>query len=65
MDTNTILIAVVVAVGIATVVFEVLYLGAILRGISVKMGADDAAIFLQDKRVEEVLRLMREELMRR
>jgi hypothetical protein len=52
------LIAVLVAIFavLATTFFEVL----ILREMRSKMGADDAALYLQGRRIEEMLRLMRD-----
>jgi len=40
-------------------------LGVMLHRMRDKMEADDAAIYLQGRRIEEVLREMRGELMRR
>ena len=56
------LIAVLVAIAavLITALIEVLYLGGILREMRTKMGADDAALYLQGRRIEEVLRLMRD-----
>lgn len=49
-----ILIAIVAV--LATGIFEFL----VLREIRSKMGADDAALYLQGKRIEEILRQMRD-----
>lgn len=39
-------------------------LGFMLRGMREKMDADDAALYLQGKRIEDVLQEMRQELRR-
>ena len=38
------------------------YLGAMLRSMNTKMGADDAALYLQGHRIEHILKEMRGEL---
>jgi hypothetical protein len=58
-----ILIASTVQLAIAVAGFVIL--GTMLRRMDGKMDADDAALFLQGRRVEEVIREMRETLRNR
>ena len=46
---------------LATSLIEVLFLGTLLYRMYTKMGADDAALYLQDCKIEEILRAMRDE----
>jgi hypothetical protein len=46
-------------------VSALVFMGMTLRGLWSKTEADDAALYLQAKRVEEVVREMRAELLRR
>jgi hypothetical protein len=55
MSIELIAIAVLIVV---TSLIEVVYLGAILREIHSRMSADDAALYLQGRKVEELLRAM-------
>ncbi len=56
------LIAVLVAIVaiIATCIFEV----RVLHQISTKMDTDDAALYLQGRKIQEILREMRQDLLR-
>ena len=45
---------------LATSLIEVTFLGAMLYRMYTTMGADDAALYLQGRKVEEILRQMRE-----
>ena len=57
----------VIAAVIITSLLEVaglIYIARLERSTRVKMDADDAALYLQGRRVEEVLREMRKELLR-
>ena len=58
-----ILIASTVQLAVAVAGFVIL--GTMLRRMGEKMDADDAALFLQGRRVEEVIREMRETLRNR
>ncbi len=49
---------------LVTSLIEVTFLGSILYRMRDKMDADDAALYLQGRRVEETLKAMREELTR-
>jgi hypothetical protein len=44
-----------------TSLIEVAFLGSILYRMSTKMDADDAALYLQGRRIEEILNEMRQE----
>lgn len=44
---------------LVTSLIEVIWLSAILYRMYTKMSADDAALYLQDKRIEEILAEMR------
>lgn len=49
---------------LATSLIEVTFLGTILYRMRDKMDADDAVLYLQGRRIEEVLKEMRGELTR-
>jgi len=49
---------------LVTSLIEVTYLSSILYRMYTKMSADDAALYLQGRRIEEVLKEMRGELTR-
>ena len=46
---------------LATSLIEVTFLGSILYRMYTKMNADDAALYLQGRRIEEILKEMRQE----
>jgi len=46
---------------LVTSLIEVTFLGSILYRMYAKMNADDAAVFLQGRPIEEILKEMREE----
>ncbi len=46
---------------LVTSLIEVTFLGSILYRMYTKMNADDAAIYLQGRRIEEILNEMRQE----
>jgi hypothetical protein len=56
---------VAIAAVLLTSLVEAVFLGAVLNRMRDKIDADDAALYLQGKRIEEVLREMRAELLRR
>lgn len=56
---------VAIAAVLLTSLVEAVFLGAVLSRMRDKIDADDAALYLQGKRIEEVLREMRAELLRR
>jgi hypothetical protein len=56
---------VAIAAVLLTSLVEAVFLGAVLYRMRDKIDADDAALYLQGKRIEEVLREMRGELLRR
>jgi hypothetical protein len=49
---------------LVTSLIEITYLSAILYRMYTKMNADDAALYLQGRKIEEVLKEMRGELAR-
>ena len=62
MSTELLAILITSAFQLAVAVAGFVILGTMLRRMSEKMDADDAALFLQRRRVDEVLREMRETL---
>ena len=58
---------IVTAIGVTTLLelAGVMWIASIARESRMKMDGDDAALYLQGRRVEEVLREMRAELLRR
>jgi hypothetical protein len=56
---------VAIAAVLLTSLVEAVFLGAVLHRMRDKIDADNAALYLQGKRIEEVLREMRAELLRR
>jgi hypothetical protein len=46
---------------LVTSLIEVAFLGSILYRMYTKMNADDAALYLQGRRIEEILKEMRQE----
>ena len=65
MSTELLAILITSAFQLAVAVAGFVILGTMLRRMSGKMDADDAAMFLQGRRVEEVIREMRETLRNR
>jgi len=65
MSTELLAILITSAFQLAVAVAGFVILGTMLRRMSGKMDADDAAMFLQGRRVEEVIREMRETLRKR
>jgi hypothetical protein len=55
---------VAIAAVLLTSLVEAVFLGAVLARMRDKIDGDDAALYLQGKRIEEVLREMRAELLR-
>ncbi len=49
---------------LVTSLIEVTFLGWMIYRMYTKMGAEDAALYLQGRKIEEVLRDMREQLTR-
>jgi hypothetical protein len=49
---------------LVTSLIEVTFLGSILYRMYTKMNADDAALYLQGRRIEEILKEMRQETTR-
>jgi hypothetical protein len=65
MSTELLAILITSAFQLAVAVAGFVILGTMLRRMSEKMDADDAALFLQGRRVDEVIREMRETLRNR
>ena len=62
MSTELLAILITSAFQLAVAVGGFVILGTMLRRMGEKMDADDAALFLQGRRVDEVIREMRETL---
>jgi hypothetical protein len=60
--TATLVTAAIQIAGLVSIAVMTYRTGRILERVSEKMNADDAALFLQGRRVEDVLKEMRQEL---
>ena len=65
LDLATVYIITAIAVTTLLELAGVMWIASIARESRMKTDADDAALYLQGRRVEEVLREMRAELLRR
>ena len=65
LDAATVYIITVSVIGTVLELVMVAHVASLVRESRTKMDADDAALYLQSRRVQEVLREMRAELLRR